>query len=181
MVSHYSGQTSSPLFSSLQHTHTSSSVRPSTTTRTALAWSSRKISLTTPPESTNWFDITTSIAPSLFPRSGFALSATTQGDFYIFGGDRCGGAEKNDLYYYSTAKSIATLIECYGDIPSPRFKPASALIHDIRLFVFGGLTTINGGWEYDDGLYCLNTSMALFLDSAYISQPLKPISVFVAP
>jgi hypothetical protein len=126
---------------------------------TALYWSTREIILLPPsPIPGSVAPASTMPSPSPLPRFGFALCANSNGDLYLFGGGRISAARdydsQNDLYLYSTAENTATLIETSGDIPSPRYRPASAM-YGSDLIVWGGRS---GTAEHDDNLYMLDLS-----------------------
>ncbi|KAJ3575989.1 hypothetical protein NP233_g747 [Leucocoprinus birnbaumii] len=98
--------------------------------------------------------------PRPSPRYGHALPASTTagGDLYIFGG-LVRESARNDLYLYSTKENAATMLQCGGEIPSPRVGHASSLISNV-LIVWGGDTKTDsssrGNEPHDDGLYLLN-------------------------
>jgi hypothetical protein len=120
----------------------------------ALYWSAREITLL-PPSLIPVSGATapTTLSPSPLPRIGFALCANSSGDLYLFGGGRTATVNRNDLYLYSTFENTATLLETSGDIPSPRYRPASAM-YGGDLIVWGG----RSGTEHDDNLYMLDLS-----------------------
>ncbi|KXN83965.1 hypothetical protein AN958_00609 [Leucoagaricus sp. SymC.cos] len=125
--------------------------QPSEPPSSTYAWSSRRPTLlppspipggSHPPPSTR--------SPPLLPRLGHSACASASGDIYIFGG-YTGRSYSNDLFLYSQRENTATLLQCYGDIPSSRYRHVSAVIGNVFL-LWGG--TAGGG--YIDGLYLLN-------------------------
>jgi hypothetical protein len=89
-------------------------------------------------------------SPSPCPRNCHATPATVtpSGDIYISAGQT--GLSLDDIYVYSTRENTASLIQCFGDIPSPRTCHSCALIGNV-LILYGD------HWVGDDNaLYMLN-------------------------
>jgi hypothetical protein len=104
-------------------------------------------------------------SPQLFPRLGHSACSSASGDIYIFGGFTesnrgrpIGGSYSNDLFLYSVKENTATFLQCYGDLPSHRYRHVSAVIGKV-LLVWGG--TAGGG--HPDGLYLLNLGIPFSL------------------
>lgn len=109
----------------------------------------------------------TALSPSPFPRYGHAVPATctAAGEFLLFGG-LVHAIATNDLYLFSTRDMSIKLLQTGGEIPSPRFGHASALVNNL-LIVMGGNTKTDSKSKLtdklDDGLYVLNLSVYLIL------------------
>jgi hypothetical protein len=123
-------------------------------------WSEHYLNLWPPTLLSN--KLTPGPSPSPFPRYGYALSATASptGELFLFGGT-AHNSPHNDLYMISTRDLSATLLQTSGEVPSPRFGPAGALI-GIVLLIWGGATYIGKqsvlNKPEDDSLYLLNLS-----------------------
>ncbi|KDR71307.1 hypothetical protein GALMADRAFT_798344 [Galerina marginata CBS 339.88] len=130
--------------------------------RSSFPWSATRLNLL-PPNIINKFGVappTTSPSPSPFPRYGHALpaTATASGDLYLFGGlVRESAQNDRDVYIFSTHDNSASLFQTGGDVPSPRFGHACALVGNV-LIVWGGETNINpySSDRQDNRLYLLN-------------------------
>jgi hypothetical protein len=100
--------------------------------------------------------------PSLFPRHTFPAIATTDGEWFLFGGS-AQGVESNDLYMFSTRDFSTTLLQTSGEVPSPRIGSAAALI-GTTLLIWGGKTKFRDENVLneceDDSLYLLNLGMS---------------------
>jgi hypothetical protein len=92
-------------------------------------------------------------SPPLSPRFGHSSAfCSATGSIYVFGGySMSGGSYSNDVFLFSTEENTVTLLQCYGDIPSPRFKHISAVVGNV-LLVWGG----TAGEGYIDDLCLLN-------------------------
>jgi len=62
----------------------------------------------------------------------------------------------NDLYKYDISKNEWQIIECSGDIPSPRSGFACTIVND-SMFIFGGLDPLYG-WMTDGFIFDFGTS-----------------------
>jgi len=123
------------------------------------------------------------VSPSHFPRSGHALppTATAAGKLFFFGGivPNSGDSACNDLYVFSTRDLSVTCLKTSGDVPSPRFGHAGALIGD-DLLIWGGVGVTNTGDKgelreqgphHDDSLYLLNLgTLDLMMSSPTIAD-----------
>jgi hypothetical protein len=131
-------------------------------TSCVIGWSSRRPIHPAPSAIPNGSASTTpsptSSLPSLFRRRGHATSnLTAQEDVYIFGGYTPSNEPLNDLWLYSLKDNMATLFQCYGDIPSPRAGSSISVSGDV-LALWGG----SHNEIYDDALYWLDLSMRFF-------------------
>ena len=133
-------------------------------------WSEHRLNLLPPTLlSENVSSFRVGPSPSPFPRCGHTLPAiaSAAGELFLFGG-LVHKSPRNDLYVFSTRDFSATLLQTKGDIPSPRFGHASALISTL-LVIWGGATnTGDQGMPigpYDDSLYLLNLGMLNLLMS----------------
>lgn len=141
--------------------------------RPAYPWSARPLTLL-PPIVLNKPAVVPPTSPSLspFPRYGHALPATASaaGDLYIFGG-LVREVARNDLYLFSTRDNSATLLQTWGEIPSPRVGHASALVSNV-LMVWGGDTKADATSDakQDDGLYLLNLGMFLLTQQVRLTK-----------
>jgi hypothetical protein len=102
--------------------------------------------------------------PSPLRRSGQALPASTTaaGELFLFGGlPNSRDSARGDLYVFSTRDLSVTLLKTNGEVPSPHFGHASALIGD-DLLIWGGATNTGDQGEvrrkgpHDNSLYLLN-------------------------
>jgi hypothetical protein len=97
--------------------------------------------------------------PSPFPRDGHTLSTTATGGELLFFGGYARHSLRNELYVFSTRDGSLNLLQTSGEVPSPRFKPAAALVNSI-LLIWGGVTKFDEQEKpkgpYDDSLYLLS-------------------------
>jgi hypothetical protein len=122
-------------------------------------WSARGLNLLSP----SFFG--TNTAPSPLRRSGHAIPATTTaaGELFLFGGivPNSRDTARNDLYVFSTRDLSVTLLKTNGEVPTPHFGHAGALIGD-DLLIWGGATNTSEQGElrrkgpHDNSLYLLN-------------------------
>jgi len=130
-------------------------------TRQTFPWTARR--LTFPPPLTLTSETPNIPSPSPFPRYGHALplSATVNGELYLFGG-LVHENVRADMYLFSTRDLTATLLETVGDLPPPRVGHVSALVSTV-VIVWGGDTKGDGAIDepHDDALYLFNTGNPL--------------------
>mmetsp|Transcript_15302 Transcript_15302/g.19428 ORF Transcript_15302/g.19428 Transcript_15302/m.19428 type:complete len:410 (-) Transcript_15302:26-1255(-) len=109
----------------------------------------------------NWEQVTNSTGTTLPAREGHG-GVQYNGSLYIFGGiqdcsarpvepgeeeEEFPSACMNDLYQFDIEKNEWKLLECKGEIPSPRSGFISAVLNN-QLFIFGGLDPLYG-WLND--------------------------------
>ncbi|KXN88574.1 Tip elongation aberrant protein 1 [Leucoagaricus sp. SymC.cos] len=93
------------------------------------------------------------LSPLPFPRQDFGLCATKNGDIYF-----CGGRNHDHpglLYHYSTKNNTATVLQCGGDDPGPRYDHAITMVGSNVLALQGGAACKNGD-KVDPSLFLLN-------------------------
>jgi len=120
---------------------------------------------------------------SPFPRIGRALctTATTTGEFFLFGGF-AHDSPRNGLYMFSTRDFSMTLLQTSGETPDPRYGHGAVLTSTL-LLVWGGRTISSGNnlqnLAKDDSLYLLNLGMSHLLMStpAPADQSFLPSSI----
>ncbi|KXN83221.1 Tip elongation aberrant protein 1 [Leucoagaricus sp. SymC.cos] len=94
------------------------------------------------------------LSPPPFPRYGFGLAATENGDVYFFGNH--GNHDSSLLYHYSAKDNTAAVLQCDGyDDPGPRSRHAMTIIGSNVLALHGGRVSKNGG-AADPSLFLFN-------------------------
>lgn len=106
-------------------------------------------------------------SPSPFPRYGHTLTPTptSTGELVLFGG-LVDNQPRNDVYLFSTEDRFPVrLLETFGDIPSPRFGHACAVVGN-AVMIWGGDTRTDQrekpGEGLDSSLYVLNVGLLSF-------------------
>ena len=112
-----------------------------------------------PPLVCTWSSVpVTSSGPSPFPRDSFSATATTAGEWFLFGG-YAQRHKRNDLFVFSTQDFSTTLLQTSGEVPSPRVGPTAVLI-GTTLLIWGGRSGYGNenvlNEREDDSLYLLN-------------------------
>lgn len=104
-----------------------------------------------------------SLSASLFPRSGYSLSATSsQHEKLLLFGGLGNKVVRNDLYSLDVHDLSVSLLATTGFTPSPRFGHASVLVNN-ALIVWGGDTSDSSeSPNLDDGLYLLKLGVQIY-------------------
>ncbi|KXN83220.1 Tip elongation aberrant protein 1 [Leucoagaricus sp. SymC.cos] len=93
------------------------------------------------------------LSPSPFPRYDFGLAATKKGDVYF-----CGGLIHDHpglLYHYSAKDNTATVLQCSGDDPGPRYEHAMTMVGNNVIALHGGYPC-NSREAVDPSLFLFN-------------------------
>ncbi|KXN83226.1 Tip elongation aberrant protein 1 [Leucoagaricus sp. SymC.cos] len=93
------------------------------------------------------------VSPPPFPRYRFGLAATKNGDIYFCGGLKHG--RPGLLYKYSAKDNTATVIQCSGDDPGPRYAYAMTMVGSSAIALHGGFPRKSGG-AVDPSLFLFN-------------------------
>lgn len=97
-------------------------------------------------------------SPLQFPRSSHTLTATTEGELFLFGGYDLENASK-DVYAFSTRDFSTTLWQTSGKAPTRRVSHGAALF-GTTLLIWGGKTKFRNqnalNQRQDDSLYLLD-------------------------
>ncbi|KXN90439.1 Serine/threonine-protein kinase HT1 [Leucoagaricus sp. SymC.cos] len=89
------------------------------------------------------------LSPFLFSRSDLGLCATKSGDVYVY----LGFGDPETLFRYSSKDNTVTLLQCGGDRPGERYKPAMTIVGNV-LALHGGYVV--NGENMDPSLFLLN-------------------------
>ncbi|KAN0125678.1 galactose oxidase [Russula decolorans] len=117
-----------------------------------------------PPPVCTWSAHTPQSGPSplQFPRSSHTLTATADGELFLFGGYVHGHEStlpSRDLYAFSTRDFSATLLQTSGKVPTRRVSHGAALIGTTLLICGGKTNFLNQNalsQRQNDSLYRLN-------------------------
>ncbi|KXN92018.1 Tip elongation aberrant protein 1 [Leucoagaricus sp. SymC.cos] len=115
-------------------------------------WSYRRPAVL-PPSSVLGSSTSSEVSPPPFPRCRFGLATTKNGDVYFCGGLKHG--RPGLLYKYSAKDNTATVLQCSGDDPGPRYAYAVTMVGSSAIALHGGFPCKNGD-AVDPSLFLFN-------------------------